>query len=306
MKHWNTDPHWKPAKHATWWGSDSMKHPPKPNLPRRFLVNKIAEGLHLGSIYVLLCDLCFCELSDLVFFFVFCTLNMFCVLCSSFFFVFFRSFGNVPRASKADTVNEPTPSSRQATSPWNLARSKALSACSWFTTLGKHRGNLTISTQHMFFTLSILYVFDVKYQSYKDQLSYMFLYTTYYEYKMYQIIWVRSIYIYIRKYISHIISSQSCRFVRFLGVLNCFTEVCRPSSSIRIRDIGAEAIQDIYGDTNIQECKVVQNDSELSDYHIFFARCSASSSVCSKCSTWCSKRILKEMRNIQLKFNWVF
>lgn len=114
------------------------------------------------------------------------------------------------------------------------------------------------------------------------------------------------IYIYIRKYISHIISSQSCRFVRFLGVLNCFTEVCRPSRSIRIRDIGAEAIQDIYGDTNIQECKVVQNDSELSDYHIFFARCSASSSVCSKCSTWCSKRILKEMRNIQLKFNWVF
>ena len=170
----------------------------------------------------------------------------------------------------------------------------------------KHRGNLTISTQHMFFTLSLLYVFNVKYQSYKDQLSYMFLYTTYYEYKMYQIIWVRSIYIYIRKYISHIISSQSCRFVRFLGVLNCFTEVCRPSSSIRIRDIGAEAIQDIYGDTNIQECKVVQNDSELSDYHIFFARCSASSSVCSKCSTWCSKRILKEMRNIQLKFNWVF
>lgn len=152
MKHWNTDPHWKPAKHATWWGSDSMKHPPKPNLPRRFLVNKIAEGLHLGSIYVLLCDLCFCELSDLVFFL--CFVHWICCV----FFLFSSDLLEMYRWEP----RTPTPSTnrhRQATSPWNLARSKALSACSWFTTLGKTSWKSNdFNSTHVFHSISTLCV----------------------------------------------------------------------------------------------------------------------------------------------------
>ena len=105
------------------------------------------------------------------------------MLCSSFFFCFLLFFCfrlESRHRQRTDTVKQPL------LETWRDLRPCLLAAGSppWV----KHRGNLTISTQHMFFTLSLLYVFDVKYQSYKDQLSYMFLYTTYYEYKMYQII----------------------------------------------------------------------------------------------------------------------